>query len=308
MQIRALIILMVALLAGLAAVFLVRTVIEQQVETLPPEVVTVKTVPVVAARTDIETGTRLNELMLNVVDWPEKSLPDNYFSSIAELLGDEPPAALTRIAKGEAILHYKLSPHGARGGLPLKIPEEMRAITIAVNDIRGVAGFVLPGTFVDVLHTTTAGRPDDRPVTRVLLQNLRVLGVDQVDSEDETKPKVVRAITLLVSLEDGQKLTLASALGELSLLLRNEYDTAILNIATVTLQDLITAQEDPPVRQVQVPPPVAAPAAPRPAPRRAPPPRPTVEVIRGLDIQTQIVTEGREMPMTTDSATPTTAQ
>ena len=280
MQMRALIILVVALGAGLAAVFLAKTMVDQQVTTATVE--QVETVPVIVAKVDLKMGTRLDKLMLDTIDWPAKSLPENYFSSIDDVVGKKPPIVLKQMKKGEVILHYKLSPHGAKGGLPTKIPEDMRAITIAVNEVRGVAGFVLPGNYVDLLHTTSVGRKDKKPVTRVLMQNVEVLGVDQVSSEDETDPKVVNAVTLLVSTIEGQKLTLASTVGELNLLLRNEYDASILEVKTVGLTDLVPTDKPTKVKVY----------------KRVR--RPTVEVIRGLEIKSQRVKEGKELPATTE--------
>lgn len=277
MQIRALVILVVALVAGLAAVFLANTMLQQEVSKTT-EVAQIKTVPVVAAKVDLKMGTRLDKVMLTTVDWPEDSLPEGTFSSIEQLVGDKPdtaPIVLKTIKKGEAVLPYKISPQGARGGLPSKIPEDMRAITIAVNEVTGVAGFVLPGDYVDVLHTTSIGRKDDKPVVRVLLQNVQVLGVDQVSSEDETKPKVVNAVTLLVTTEEGQKLALASEVGDLKLLLRNEYDASILEAKTLDLQDLVPTERPTKVKVY----------------KRVR--RPIVEIIRGLDIKRESVTEGK---------------
>lgn len=287
MQMRALIILVVALAAGLAAVFLTKAMVDQRVGT-GPQVTQVKTVPVVVAKVDLKMGTRLDKMMLDTIEWPEKSLPDNYFKSVDEAVGDEPPIVLKQMKKGEVLLHYKLSPHGARGGLPAKIPEDMRAITIAVTEVRGVAGFVLPGNFVDVLHTTKVGRKDNQPVTRVLMQNVEVLGVDQISSEDEQDPKVVNAVTLLVSTTDGQKITLASNVGELNLLLRNEYDASIIEAQTIALTDLVPTDVPTKVKVI----------------KRVY--RPTVEVIRGLNIENQRVTEGKELPAT--GTTPAPAQ
>lgn len=280
MQIRALIILVVALVAGLAAVFLAKTMVERQAGS-ERDIEQVKTVPVVVAKVDLKMGTRLDKVMLDTIEWPEKSLPENYFSTIDEVVGKDPkdsPIVLKQMRKGEVVLHYKLSPYGARGGLPAKIPEDMRAITIAVTEVRGVAGFVLPGTFVDVLHTTKLGRKDNKPVTRVLMQNVEVLGVDQISSQDETDPKVVNAVTLLVSTEEGQKLTLAGSVGELNLLLRNEYDASILEVKTISMEDLLPSEKPTKVRVY----------------KRVR--RPTVEVIRGLEIKKQSVSEGKELP------------
>lgn len=290
MQMRALIILVVALVAGLAAVFLAKTMLEQKT-TSATAVEVVKTKPVVVAKVDLKMGTRLNESMLDVIEWPEKSLPENHFSSVADVVsGKEAPIVLKQMKKGEVILHYKLSPMGAKGGLPAKIPEDMRAITIAVNEVRGVAGFVLPGTYVDVLHTTNIGRKDKQPVTRVLMQNVEVLGVDQISSEDETDPKVVNAVTLLVTTSDGQKLTLASTVGTLNLLLRNEYDASILEVKTVELNDLVPSDKPTKVKVY----------------KRVR--RPTVEVIRGLEIKKQSVSEGKELPVTSETPAPAPAQ
>ena len=281
MQMRALIILVVALVAGLAAVFLAKTMVDQRVGG-DTTVERVKTVPVVVAKVDLKMGTRLDKLMLDTIDWPEKSLPENYFSSIEAVVGvgDKAPIVLKQMRKGEAILHYKLSPHGAKGGLPAKIPEDSRAITIAVTEVRGVAGFVLPGNYVDVLHTTKVGRKDKQPVTRVLMQNVEVLGVDQISSEDETDPKVVNAVTLMVSTIEGQKLTLAGTVGTLNLLLRNEYDASILEVKTVQLSDLVPTDKPTKVKVY----------------KRVR--RPTVEVIRGLEIKKQSVNEGKVLPGT----------
>lgn len=279
MQIRALVILVVALIAGLAAVFLANTMLKQKAAETT-EVAQIKTVPVVAAKVDLKIGTRLDKVMLTVVDWPEDSLPDGTFSSIDQLVGDTAPIVLKTIKKGEAILPYKISPHGARGGLPSKIPEDMRAITIGVNEVSGVAGFVLPGDYVDVLHTTEIGRRDNKPVTRVLLQNVLVLGVDQISSEDETKPKVVNAVTLLVTTRDGQKLVLAKKVGNLNLLLRNEYDASILEPKTIALDDLVPTEKPTKVKVY----------------KRVR--RPIVEIIRGLDIRRESVKEGAVIPQT----------
>jgi pilus assembly protein CpaB len=188
-----------------------------------------------------------------------------------------PPIVLKKIAKNELILPYKLSPFGARSGLPPKIPEDMRAITIAVNEVSGVAGFVLPGNYVDVLLTSNIGRRDKLPATRTLLQNIQVLGVDQLSSEDEDKPKVVNAVTLLVTPKEGKMLSLASKVGKLGLLLRNEFDASIIAQEVVSTKTLLEAyQETKPKVTKRV--------------RRV---VPTVEVIRGLDIQKQRVQEAK---------------
>ena len=267
MQLRPILILLVAILLGGVTVYLVNQFLQQEVTSRTGERI-VRTVPVVVAAADLSSGTRLDEVLLDVVAWPE-----------ASLLSDEPPLILTQAKKGEPILKYKLSPYGARGGLPAKIPEDKRAVTLAVNEIKGVGGFVMPGDYVDVLHTTTFGRSDKNPVTRVILQNAKVLGIDQQSSETETEPKVVNAVTIMVTPYDGQRIVLAAKTGDLNLMLRNEFDASIVESDLVTYKDLLT--EDTTPTQVKVVRRV----------RRAPP-KPQVEVIRGLEVKNQTVKEG----------------
>lgn len=278
MQLRPILILLVAILLGGITVYLVNQFLQQEVTSRTGER-TIRTVPVVVAAADLNSGTRLDGVLLEVVAWPEASLPEGTFSSKNTLLTDEPPLILTQAKKGEPILKYKLSPYGARGGLPAKIPEDKRAVTLAVNEIKGVGGFVMPGDYVDVLHTTTFGRTDKKPVTRVILQNAKVLGIDQQASETETEPKVVNSATILVTPYDGQRIVLAAKTGDLNLMLRNEFDASIVESDLVSYKDLMTEDTAPAkvkvVRRV----------------RRAPP-KPQVEVIRGLEVKSQTVKEG----------------
>ncbi len=289
MQIRALILLVLALAMGGVTVYLVNSYLQTETGSRS-EVQRIDTVPVVVARIDIKPGTRLTDELVKVVQWPNDSLPDEYFSDAKLMLGSPDKAApilLRETRKGEPILKYFLSPYGARGGLPIKIPEDMRAITISVNEVKGVAGFVLPGDYVDILHTTKVGRSDERPVSRMVLQNVKVLGVDQISAESETEPKVVNAVTLLVNPFDGQRLTLAQHLGDLNMLLRNEFDASLVEESVATYKDLLTIEKD---RKVKIF-------------RRAR--RPTlneIEIIRGLNIEKKEVKEG-EKPSTGDVKT-----
>ncbi|MDT8403041.1 Flp pilus assembly protein CpaB [Sulfuriflexus sp.] len=231
--------LAVALIMGVVAVYLVNTQLTRKTDD-GAAMIPLETRQVVVAANDIDVGTRLDKLMLKTVDWPASSLPEGYFGELAAVLGDDAPVAVKEIRKGEAVIQYKLSTHGARGGLTPRIPAEKRAVTIAVNEVRGVAGFVLPGDRVDVMLTSSAGRKDKHPVTRTLLQNIMVLGVDQLSSEKEDTPKVVNAVTLLVMPEEGKKLTLAQSVGDLNLMLRNEGDVSVAPDSQITLSSLKT--------------------------------------------------------------------
>ncbi len=283
MQARALVILVLALMMGGVSVFLVNTYLQQEVgERRSAQVVDMTTL--VIAKRDFKFADRVLEKDIALVRLPKDMAPKGSFNSLNQVLGDKPSIALGDIKEGEVLLPHKLSPHGARGGLPAKIPEDMRALTIAVNEVRGVAGFVLPGDFVDILHTTGIGRRDKNLVTRVLMQNAEVLGVDQISDEDKSEPTVVNAVTLLVSQRDGQRLTLAQKNGELNLLLRNEFDGSILADQIVTISDLLTVETNrKPVVRVRSR-------------------RPAVQVIRGLKVEKQEVSEGKPLASKQSSA------
>ncbi len=273
MQARALLILGVALLLGALTVTLMHQYLQTQVvDTEPAE--EVRSVPVVIAGADLGTGQRLAREGLRLVDWPEDAVPEGAFTSIEALLGERPPVVLTDIRRSEPIMAHRLSPHGARGGLPARIPEDMRATTVSTNEIRGVAGFVQPGDYVDVLHTTTLGRVDNRPVTRLILKNVRVLGIDQQSATEDDETHVARATTLLVSPPDGQRLALAQRTGEISFMLRNELDASIVEAPVISFRELLTDYSPPVVVTERV--------------RRVP----EVEVIRGLDVTRELVEEG----------------
>ncbi|TQV65362.1 MAG: Flp pilus assembly protein CpaB [Halothiobacillaceae bacterium] len=288
MQSRALLMLLVALIMGGIAVVLVQSLLKQQ-KGGEVAVQTVKTRSVLVAANDLQVGSRLDAMSLSVVDWPEGSVPDKAYSTRELALGADPakaPVVLKEIRKGEVVLPYKLSSEGARPLLTPKIPTEMRAMTIAVNEIKGVAGFILPGDKVDVVLTSNLLTPNkDEPVTLLLEQSLMVLGVDQQSSEGEDKPVVVNAVTLLVTPEIGKRLTLAQTVGDLTLLLRNEADTTQADQAVVTLASLRGLE---PVAEPPKPVAIKAPAR-RIVRRAAPATSGTVEIVRGLDIDSQTV-------------------
>ncbi|MCK5003098.1 MAG: Flp pilus assembly protein CpaB [Gammaproteobacteria bacterium] len=281
MQKKALLLLLIAIIMGGLVTILVNTLLTREVKERGEGAV-MQTTKVLVATSDLKTGTRLDKLTVKQIDLPAENLPEGTYSDVGTLLGEKPPIVIKKLYKNEIILPYKLSPQGARGGLPPKISEDRRAATISVTEITGVAGFVLPGTFVDVLLTSDVGQRDKKLASRTLLQNVPVLGVDQSSSEDEDDPQVVNAVTLEVTPRDGKKLALAQEVGKLSLLLRNEIDASILVKDLVTTK---TLQEDPSgiTKKVKVYKRV----------RRTP--SPTVEIIRGLDVEKQKVKEGKPL-------------
>ncbi|SCY15734.1 Flp pilus assembly protein CpaB [Thiohalorhabdus denitrificans] len=284
MERRALITLSVAVVIGGIAVWLLNT----QLQPPEPEVVetsAVETRPVVVVTEDLAAGDDLRDLLVTTVDWPKEAVPEGAYADPDRLLGGDAPPTLTKeIRKGEPVLDYKVAGKGRLRGLTAKIPEGMRAITIPVNEVRGVGGFVLPGDRVDVLHTTTAGRIREDKVTRILEQNLRVLGIDQVASEEEEEPKVVNTVTLRTTPEQAQRITLAESVGELSLALRNEGDGQTPRPNVIATGNLITPPANPR--------PVASSSS-KEKTKKASSDR-KVELIRGLVVEEKRVPEGQE--------------
>ncbi|MEM5339920.1 Flp pilus assembly protein CpaB [Paraburkholderia azotifigens] len=249
---RALVMLLVATAAGLAAVVFAARWMVQQTST--------STTKVVIASADMSLGQRVSPDMLKVSDWPAGSVPPGTFNDLKKLEGRVLKASLSR---GEPVLEAKLSPVGTLGGLSAVINEGKRAITVRVNDVIGVAGFALPGNYVDILVNTEKDSKEggasrrDQNISKIVLEKILVLAVAQEAGRDETKPKVVDAVTLEVTPEQAEKIDLARSIGSLSLVLRNQVDPQDATTAGATKATLLKI-------------PVAAPpAAPAPAPKPA---------------------------------------
>ncbi|MBL4821894.1 MAG: Flp pilus assembly protein CpaB, partial [Gammaproteobacteria bacterium] len=173
MRYRALLLLLIAIVLGALAAYMVNTVVTQQVSQ-QTDVVPVAGRPAVVAVTDLAVGLNLEPLHLRLVELPDDAYPAQSYQSIDDVLSGEQPVVVSGILAGEVVLPTKLSTGVLLRGLTTRIPEGYRAISIPVNEVRGVGGFVLPGDRVDVIHTTSIGRRDDLPVTRTLLQNMIV--------------------------------------------------------------------------------------------------------------------------------------
>ena len=197
---------------------------------------------IVVATELLSFGERVTPQKLREIDWAADIRPEGSFSKVADLVtGDGDDAArfaLTNIAVGEPVLASRVTIPGQRAKLSTALGEGKKAISIRVNDVLGVAGFVLPGDRVDVL--LTRGGPDGNFVD-VLLQGLKVLAIDQNADDSKDQPKLVRTVTFEVSTQEAQKLVLASRVGTLSLALRNVSSTEVETIDRVTLSDLSDA-------------------------------------------------------------------
>lgn len=193
---------------------------------------------VVVATVDIPAGSRLEPEMLTTIDWPSSALPTGAVTDPALL---KARVVKLDVVRGEAVIEGKLAPVGTMGGLSAVIAEGKRAMTVRVNDVVGVAGFALPGNYVDILvHAQRdEGKGEAKPISKTVLEHVLVLAVAQEASRDDTKPKVVNAVTLELSLADSEKLDLARSIGTLSLALRNQTDEATVNTAGFTRNDLL---------------------------------------------------------------------
>ncbi len=239
---------------------------------------------VVVAAKDLDLGSRLSPEVLQVTDWPKAAVMKGVFGDPAKL---DARVLNTSVLRGEPILEVKLAPVGAKGGLSAVIGDGKRAMTVRVNEVIGVAGFALPGNLVDIM--VSAHDDQNKPVAKIVLEQILVLAVAQEASRDETKPKVVSAVTLEVTPEQAEKLDLARSVGTLSLVLRSQTDRTPVATKGVRRGDLLklTAAEVPAA-------PTAAPvnkASPAAQPvRRAAPRKPAapaqdkeqVEIIRGV--------------------------
>ena len=179
-------------------------------------------VQVVVAADDIQVGTKLEAHDVRVITLPQSAVPPGAFSAVSKVLGR---GAVLPMSSGEFVLPGKLAALNAGAGLPSMIPPGMRAVSVRVNDVVSVAGFVQPGTRVDVLATGAQGNGNDRQTTTVL-ENVAVIAVGKsLDRNASADGQTAPVITLLVSPDDAQKLALVSQEGRIQLSLRNPLDT-----------------------------------------------------------------------------------
>ncbi len=265
-RIRIFIVLAVAI--GLGGTFAVATY--RYIQNVPAREVRLPTTPVVVAAANLPLGTELRRDDLRVIAWPADAVPEGAFKDPQDLVGR---GLIQPVTQNETVLPGKLAPVGAGAGLPPVIPEGMRALSVRVNDVIGVAGYVLPGTHVDVLATVSPTNSPGDMTSKVVLTNVLVLAAGTRIEQDveNNKPISVSVVTLQVSPMEAERLTLASTEGKIQLALRNPLDAT----APVTpgIRPSVLLGYAPPARPV-----VPRAAAARPVPPPAPP---TIEVIRG---------------------------
>ena len=237
---------------------------------------------VAVALVDISLGARIAPEMVRMVDWPSSALPPGAIND-PKLL--DARVTRTSIQHGEPIMESKLAPPGTQGGLSAVVGEGKRAMTVRVNDVVGVAGFALPGNYVDILVNTQddaakTGTGRDPSISKIVLERILVLAIAQESNRDDTKPKVVNAVTLELTPDQTEKLDLARSVGTLSLVLRNQIEDKPVNTDGATKTSLLDAKV---AAQVAAP-------APRPVVRHRvvqAPAGPQVDVIKGLERSSQ---------------------
>jgi pilus assembly protein CpaB len=269
---RMLILASIALVLSVAVTFLTYRLLRDRLQ--PPDELTT----IVVASQRLPLGTRLAAEHLRVAAWPKNAVLEGSIQDPASFIGR---GVIVPMETNEPVMESKLAPKEGGAGLTTAIPEGMRAVSIRVNDVIGVAGFVVAGTRVDVILSGSPNQGGNVDVAKIILENVQVLAAGQnIDHDANGKPLTVQVVTLLVTPEDSQKLALATIEGRVQLALRNPLDMDAANPPLVQRVSLYTGS------QVS-PPPAAAPAAvrvrrvvaPAPPPPPPPPPPPAVPVV-----------------------------
>ena len=253
---------------------------------------------VVVAKVDIPAGTKVVAEQLETIQFPSNALPNGVFETPDKLVGR---VAIVQIAAREPVTDYKLAAEGSAGGLSAVIPEGYRAMTVKVDDVMGISGFIMPGALVDVVVVINPTEQQQNPISKIVLQNIKVLANGQnIDRpKNDREPESVKTVTLQVTPDQAEKLALASTEGKLQLVMRNSTDQDDEKTQGVDKRTLLggehagivpdpgsmkSEQPKPPTPVVRAAPRIAPPVREvvKPAtPAAPPPPRASVEVIEG---------------------------
>jgi pilus assembly protein CpaB len=218
-RMRVLLVLLVAIAAGGGLAYGTYN----YVRNVPASAASVPTRPVVVAAVDLGVGAAIRLEDVRTIDWPAAALPAGVFEKPEDVVGR---GLVMPLIQNELVLPMKLASKEAGSGLPIMIPEGERAVSVRVNEVIGVAGYVLPGTRVDVVAVASATDKKADTTSKVVLTNVQVLaaGTKMEQNGDESKPIPVTVVTLLVAPDQAERLTLASTEGKIQLALRNPLD------------------------------------------------------------------------------------
>jgi pilus assembly protein CpaB len=272
-------VLVIAVLAGGGLAYGTYNFVQNQ----PVQTAPTATQPVVVASADLQLGSELRKDDLKIVNFPKGQAPEGTFANPGDIVGR---GLIVAVVTNEPILPAKLAAKEAGAGLPPVIPEGMRAVSVRVNEVIGVAGYVLPGTRVDVVATASPNESRADTTSKLILSNVQVLtaGTRMEQDQEKGKPMQVTVVTLLVNPEQSERLALASTEGKIQLALRNPMDQTAPETPGVKTAALVGVARATAKTQV------ASSSRPRSTPRvtgpvtqivPTPDPLPTVEVIRG---------------------------
>jgi pilus assembly protein CpaB len=229
-----------AIVFGLLAVFVSQSWLnsqaEQRVKSMAASQKPISTRTIVVAAKPLRFGNEVMAANLREVAWPEEALPSGSFAKISDVIHGGKRVALSAMDTNEPILSSKITGPGQRATLSTMLRDGLKAVTMRVNDVDGVGGFVLPGDHVDIGLTRQFDKTN--ATSEIVLQNIRVLAIDQVADERVDKPSVVRSVTVEVDAVGAQKLTLSASVGHLSLMLRKAGEADNERARRVTLSDL----------------------------------------------------------------------
>ncbi|ADE14570.1 Flp pilus assembly protein CpaB [Nitrosococcus halophilus Nc 4] len=222
---KSLMLFFIAIVLGTGATWMANQWLQDRMQPGPVEVVAPETAPVVVAALEIPFGQKIETMHLKVISWPADNMPEGIFHETSAVEGR---VASQKIYPGEPIMKDRAVEQLGGSTLSAIVPRDKRAVTVRVNDVIGVAGFLLPGNQVDVLSSRKIDRSQNKVQIETILQNLKVLAVDQTASQDKNQPLVVRAVTLEADPKQAEKLFKATEEGTIQLVLRNPQDVAVI--------------------------------------------------------------------------------
>jgi pilus assembly protein CpaB len=284
-------ILTVAVILGALAAFLARSWLQSHSERANAD----QTVSIVVANRALAFGLPISADDVREIAWPAKSRPQGAFANFAELAKDGRRIVISPFVGDEPIIASKVSAPNQRASFSAVIEKGKRAVTVAVDDVRGVAGFIFPGDFVDVVLTRTNNSNGPQDFAEVILQHVKVLAIDQMAGERQERPTVAKAVTVEASPEQALRILLATNVGKLSLILRQPAEVAIGDLGVRgDAAPVTTAVENP------RPPPALSQVSyllPQPPPVvRSPAPPPTEPATRKITIVRSVKSEQYEVP------------
>ena len=232
-------ILVVAVILGGFAAFLARSWLQSHSTGAGAQ----ETVPILVATDTLAFGAPIGAKDVREVAWPAQLSPEGAFANFAELTKSGRRITLSPFVRDEPIIASKVSAPDQRASLSTVIEKGKRAVTVAVDDVRGVAGFIFPGDFVDVVLTRTDNSAGPQNFSAVILQHVKVLAIDQMAGQRQEHPTIAKAVTVEVDPEQALRILLAANVGKLSLILRQPAEVALAPDAKITDRDLFGSDE-----------------------------------------------------------------